>query len=65
MCPAKFQVVKLFGIVASTPDFKEQHLVMNGCSDVVMQVRMKPHCRFGRGLQATGMAMEMCDTTSS
>lgn len=32
------KVVKLFGIVASTPDFKEQHLVMNGCSDVVMQI---------------------------
>lgn len=32
------QVVKLFGIVASKDDFKEQHLVMNGCSDVMMQV---------------------------
>jgi hypothetical protein len=32
------KVVKLFGIVSSKNDFKEQHLVMNGCSDVMMQV---------------------------
>jgi enamine deaminase RidA (YjgF/YER057c/UK114 family) len=32
------QVVKLFGVVQSADDFKEQHLVMNGCSDVLVQV---------------------------
>lgn len=32
------QVVKVFGIVQSTDDFKEQHLVMDGCSDVMMEV---------------------------
>jgi len=32
------QVVKLFGIVASKDDFTEQHLVLNGCSDVMMAV---------------------------
>jgi len=32
------QVVKLFGIVASAPEFKQQHLVLNGCSDVMMAV---------------------------
>ena len=32
------KVVKLFGIVSSKPTFKEQHLVMNGCSDVMMEV---------------------------
>ena len=32
------QIVKIFGIVQSTDDFKEQHLVMDGCSDVIMQV---------------------------
>ncbi|CAB9496516.1 endoribonuclease L-PSP [Seminavis robusta] len=32
------QVVKVFGIVQSTDSFKEQHLVMNGCSDVLMEV---------------------------
>jgi len=30
--------VKLFGIVASAPEFKQQHLVLNGCSDVMMAV---------------------------
>lgn len=29
---------KIFGIVNSTNDFKEQHLVLNGCSDVLMEV---------------------------
>jgi enamine deaminase RidA (YjgF/YER057c/UK114 family) len=32
------KVVKVFGIVQSNDDFKEQHLVMDGCSDVIMQV---------------------------
>ncbi len=32
------QIVKLFGIVNSTDDFKHQHLVMDGCSDVIMEV---------------------------
>mmetsp|Transcript_24159 Transcript_24159/g.59143 ORF Transcript_24159/g.59143 Transcript_24159/m.59143 type:complete len:197 (-) Transcript_24159:620-1210(-) len=32
------QVVKVFGIVQSTDEFKEQHLVMDGCSDVIMEV---------------------------
>lgn len=36
------QVVKVFGIVQSTDDFKEQHLVMDGCSDVIMEVFGKP-----------------------
>lgn len=32
------QIVKIFGIVQSTDDFKEQHLVMDGCSDVMIEV---------------------------
>lgn len=32
------KVVKVFGIVQSTDDFKEQHLVMDGCSDLMMEV---------------------------
>ena len=32
------QVVKIFGIVNSTNDFKHQHLVMDGCSDLMMEV---------------------------
>ena len=32
------KVVKLFGIVQSNEKFKSQHLVMDGCSDVMMEV---------------------------
>ena len=32
------QVVKLFGIVSSKQEFTEQHLVLNGASDLMMQV---------------------------
>ena len=32
------QVVKLFGIVNSKQEFTEQHLVLNGASDLMMQV---------------------------
>ena len=32
------KVVKLFGIVSSKQEFKEQHLVLNGCSDMMMAV---------------------------
>ncbi|GAX21854.1 hypothetical protein FisN_30Hh055 [Fistulifera solaris] len=31
-------IVKIFGIVQSTDDFKEQHKVMDGCSDLMMEV---------------------------
>ena len=36
------RIVKLFGIVSSTADFKEQHLVLNGASDVMMEVFGNP-----------------------
>jgi enamine deaminase RidA (YjgF/YER057c/UK114 family) len=32
------KIVKLFGIVQSNESFKSQHLVMDGCSDVMMEV---------------------------
>lgn len=32
------QIVKLFGIVQSSNDFHEQHKVVNGCSDLMVQV---------------------------
>jgi enamine deaminase RidA (YjgF/YER057c/UK114 family) len=32
------QVIKLFGIVQSTPDFHFQHKVLNGCSDLMGEV---------------------------
>jgi len=36
------QVVKIFGIVHSTTDFKMQHRVLDGCSDLMMEVFGKP-----------------------
>ena len=32
------QIVKLLGVVQSTDDFHEQHKVVNGCSDLMVQV---------------------------
>lgn len=32
------QIVKIFGIVQSSDDFHEQHKVINGCSDIMVQV---------------------------
>lgn len=32
------QIVKLFGIVNCSPDFENQHKVLNGCSDLMIQV---------------------------
>lgn len=31
-------LAQIFGIVQSTNDFKEQHKVMDGCSDLMMEV---------------------------
>ena len=36
------QVVKVFGIVNSATDFKLQHKIMDGCSDVIMDIFDKP-----------------------
>mmetsp|Transcript_53630 Transcript_53630/g.79698 ORF Transcript_53630/g.79698 Transcript_53630/m.79698 type:complete len:190 (-) Transcript_53630:207-776(-) len=47
------QVVKVFGIVNSTTDFKHQHKVMDGCSDFIMEVFEKPvgyHARSAIGV---------------
>lgn len=32
------RVVKMTGMIASSPDFTEQHLVMNGCSNLIANV---------------------------
>ncbi|MCR9254009.1 MAG: RidA family protein [bacterium] len=32
------RIVRVFGMVNSTPDFTEQHLVMNGCSDLLVEI---------------------------
>jgi enamine deaminase RidA (YjgF/YER057c/UK114 family) len=49
------QIVKVFGIVQSTEEFKEQHLVMDGCSDVIMEIFGKQvgyHARSAIGTSA-------------
>jgi enamine deaminase RidA (YjgF/YER057c/UK114 family) len=39
---SRFFSGQVFGIVQSTDDFKEQHLVMDGASDLMMEVFDKP-----------------------
>ena len=54
------QIVKVFGIVNSTTCFKEQHLVMDGCSDVLMEVFDKPvgyHARSAIGTSTLPLDM--------
>lgn len=59
------RVVRLLGCVNSTPDFIEQHLVVNGASDLVHQVFGKDtlgyHARSALGFAAlpTGVAVEI------
>mmetsp|Transcript_14118 Transcript_14118/g.20680 ORF Transcript_14118/g.20680 Transcript_14118/m.20680 type:complete len:199 (-) Transcript_14118:35-631(-) len=56
------QVVKVFGIVNSTTDFKSQHLVVDGCSDVIMEVFDKPvgyHARSAIGTSTLPLDMSV------
>ena len=58
------QVVKLFGIVNSADTFQEQHLVMNGCSDAIVDALGKDvafHARSAIGTNALplGAAVEV------
>jgi enamine deaminase RidA (YjgF/YER057c/UK114 family) len=56
------QVVKVFGIVQSTNDFKSQHLVMDGCSNVIMEVFDKPvgyHARSAIGTSTLPLDMSV------
>jgi enamine deaminase RidA (YjgF/YER057c/UK114 family) len=58
------QIVKLFGIVHSSHDFYEQHLVMNGCSDLFIEVFGQDigcHARSAIGANALplGVAVEV------
>lgn len=61
----KVRVVKLLGCVNSTPDFIEQHLVINGASDLIHKIFGKTgdgfHARSAVGLAAlpTGVAVEI------
>jgi enamine deaminase RidA (YjgF/YER057c/UK114 family) len=56
------QIVKMFGIVQSTNDFKEQHLVLDGCSDVIMEIFDKPvgyHARSAIGTSTLPLNMSV------
>jgi enamine deaminase RidA (YjgF/YER057c/UK114 family) len=56
------QIVKMFGIVQSTDDFKEQHLVLDGCSDVIMEIFGKPvgyHARSAIGTSTLPLNMSV------
>jgi enamine deaminase RidA (YjgF/YER057c/UK114 family) len=52
----------MFGIVQSTDDFKEQHLVLDGCSDVIMEIFDKPvgyHARSAIGTSTLPLNMSV------
>lgn len=59
------KVVKVFGCVYSAPDFTDQHLVINGCSDLMHELFGKDgdgfHARSAVGFAAlpTGVAVEI------
>lgn len=56
------QIVKLFGIVHSTDDFYEQHKVLNGCSDVMVQIFGKErgvHSRSAIGTNALPLGVSV------
>jgi enamine deaminase RidA (YjgF/YER057c/UK114 family) len=57
------RVVKLTGFVNVTPDFNEPHLVMNGCSDLLIEVlgERGKHARsaFGVANLPLGFAVEV------
>jgi len=59
------RVLKLLGCVNSTLDFDEQHLVINGCSDLLHEVYGKTgdvpptRCALGFAQLPTGVAVEV------
>ncbi|MEZ6131362.1 MAG: RidA family protein [Planctomycetaceae bacterium] len=59
------RVVKVLGCVYSAPDFTDQHLVINGCSDLLHEIFGKEdlgfHARSALGFAAlpTGVAVEV------
>lgn len=59
------RVLKVLGCVYSAPDFTDQHLVINGCSDLLHQIFGKDgdgyHARSALGFAAlpTGAAVEV------
>ena len=58
----RFALFQVFGIVNSTTDFKSQHLVVDGCSDVLMEVFGKPvgyHARSAIGSNTLPLDMSV------
>ncbi len=59
------RVIKVLGCVYSAPDFTDQHLVINGCSDLLHEIFGKDgdgyHARSALGFSAlpTGVAVEV------
>ncbi|MCC7005713.1 MAG: RidA family protein [Ottowia sp.] len=44
------RIVKVMGLVNSTPDFTEQHLVINGCSELLSEIFGSAHARSAFGV---------------
>ena len=46
------RVIKVMGLVNSTPEFTEQHLIMNGCSELIVEVfgELGKHARSAFGV---------------
>jgi enamine deaminase RidA (YjgF/YER057c/UK114 family) len=63
--PDGLHVIKVLGCVNSSPDFTDQHLVINGCSDLLHQIFGKDgdgyHARSALGFAQlpTGAAVEV------
>ena len=55
------QIVKLLGMVNAVPDFREQSTVVNGCSDLFVEVFGKQHARsaIGVGSLPFGITVEI------
>ena len=55
------RIVKLLGMVNCTPDFQEQSYVINGCSDLFVQVFGEGHARsaVGMGSLPFGITVEI------
>ena len=68
-CQRVKQIVKVVGFVNSVDDFGEQHLVMNGASDIFGQVFESAHARSAVGCNTLPLniatevecIVELCD----
>ena len=55
------RVIKLLGMVNAVPDFREQSRVINGCSDLFVEIFGEPHARsaIGVGSLPFGITVEI------